>query len=53
VDREKAKTYGIALSDIFDTMQVYLGSLYANDFQPLRTHLPGQRAGRVVVPSAS
>ena len=32
VDREKAKTYGIALSDIFDTMQVYLGSLYANDF---------------------
>lgn len=32
VDREKAKTYGIALNDIFDTMQVYLGSLYVNDF---------------------
>src|SRR3981189_311656 len=32
VDREKAKTYGIPLSDIFDTMQVYLGSLYVNDF---------------------
>jgi multidrug efflux pump len=32
VDREKAKTYGIPLSDLFDTMQVYLGSLYINDF---------------------
>jgi multidrug efflux pump len=32
VDREKAKTYGIPLSDVFDTMQVYLGSLYVNDF---------------------
>jgi multidrug efflux pump len=32
VDREKAKTYGIDLNDIFDTMQVYLGSLYVNDF---------------------
>jgi multidrug efflux pump len=32
VDREKAKTYGIPLSDVFDTLQVYLGSLYVNDF---------------------
>jgi multidrug efflux pump len=32
VDREKAKTYGIPLNDVFDTMQVYLGSLYVNDF---------------------
>jgi multidrug efflux pump len=32
VDREKVKTYGIRLSDVFDTMQVYLGSLYVNDF---------------------
>src|SRR5256885_79901 len=32
VDREKAKTYGIPLGDVFDTMQVYLGSLYINDF---------------------
>jgi multidrug efflux pump len=32
IDREKAKTHGVAISDIFDTMQVYLGSLYANDF---------------------
>ena len=32
IDRDKAKTHGVAISDIFDTMQVYLGSLYANDF---------------------
>ncbi|MBY8944776.1 efflux RND transporter permease subunit [Pseudomonas sp. SH10-3B] len=32
IDREKAKTHGVAISDIFDTLQVYLGSLYANDF---------------------
>ena len=32
VDRERAKTYGVALTDVFDTLQVYLGSLYANVF---------------------
>ncbi|HEV8661125.1 MAG TPA: efflux RND transporter permease subunit, partial [Thermoanaerobaculia bacterium] len=32
VDRERAKTYGVDLTDVFDTLQVYLGSLYVNDF---------------------
>jgi len=32
VDREKAKAAGVALQDIYDTMQMYLGSLYVNDF---------------------
>ena len=32
VDREKAKSQGVALQDVFDTMQIYLGSLYVNDF---------------------
>ncbi len=32
VDRERAKTQGVAITDIFQTMQVYLGSLYVNDF---------------------
>ncbi|WP_282373180.1 efflux RND transporter permease subunit [Pseudomonas sp. PS02290] len=35
IDREKAKTLGVPISDIFDTLQVYLGSLYANDFNRL------------------
>ncbi len=32
LNRSQAKTQGIALNDIFDTLQVYLGSAYANDF---------------------
>lgn len=32
VDRTKAKTMGVPLSEVFDTLQVYLGSLYVNDF---------------------
>jgi multidrug efflux pump len=32
VDRVRAKQMGIRLGDIYDTMQVNLGSLYVNDF---------------------
>ena len=32
VDRTRAKQMGIHLADIYDTMQVNLGSLYVNDF---------------------
>lgn len=32
VDRTKAKAQGVALTDLFDTMQTYLGSSYVNDF---------------------
>ena len=32
VNRVKAKEHGIALNDVFETMQIYLGSLYVNDF---------------------
>jgi multidrug efflux pump len=32
VDREKVKQEGISLTDLFQTMQVYLGSIYVNDF---------------------
>jgi multidrug efflux pump len=32
LDRTKAKSRGIAVTDVFDTMQAYLGSLYVNDF---------------------
>jgi multidrug efflux pump len=31
VDRDKAKAQGVALGDLFETLQVYLGSLYVND----------------------
>ncbi len=32
VDRVKAKRENVRLSDVFETLQVYLGSLYVNDF---------------------
>jgi hydrophobe/amphiphile efflux-1 (HAE1) family protein len=32
VDRDKAKAHGVALNDLFETMQIYLGSAYVNDF---------------------
>jgi multidrug efflux pump len=32
VNRVKAKEHGVALSDVFETLQVYLGSMYVNDF---------------------
>ncbi len=32
VDRERAKSLGIPISDIFETMQAFFGNLYINDF---------------------
>ncbi|MGC4013375.1 MAG: efflux RND transporter permease subunit [Luteolibacter sp.] len=32
VDRAKAKQQGVPLANIFDTLQINLGSLYVNDF---------------------
>ena len=32
VDRTKAKSMNVALQDVYDTLQIYLGSLYVNDF---------------------
>jgi len=31
VDREKAKIHGVSISDIFQTLQAYMGSVYVND----------------------
>jgi HAE1 family hydrophobic/amphiphilic exporter-1 len=35
IDREKAKSIGVALNDVFNTMQTDLGSFYVNDFSYL------------------
>ena len=32
IDRTKVKTMGVALNDVFDALQAYLGSYYVNDF---------------------
>jgi multidrug efflux pump len=32
IDRTKVRTMGVALTDVFDALQVYLGGYYVNDF---------------------
>ncbi len=32
LDREKAEQLGVPVTDVFETLQIYLGSLYVNDF---------------------
>src|SRR5437764_2207662 len=32
IDRTKARQLGVSVTDVFDTMQTYLGSVYVNDF---------------------
>ena len=32
IDRTEAKVMGVSMSEVFNTLQVYLGSLYVNDF---------------------
>ncbi len=32
IDRTKARQLGVAVTDVFETLQIYLGSLYVNDF---------------------
>jgi multidrug efflux pump len=32
IDRTKAKQLGVPITDVFNTMQIYLGSQYVNDF---------------------
>ena len=48
VDRVKAKAQGVALTDLFETVQTYLGSTYVNDFnrfgRTFRVLRPGRRA---------
>src|SRR5262245_2343668 len=32
IDRTKARQLGVSVTDVFDTLQIYLGSVYVNDF---------------------
>ena len=45
IDRTKARQLGVPVTDVFDTMQIYLGSALRERLQPLRPHLLGARAG--------
>lgn len=46
LDRTKASGQGVQVSDVFETLQVYLGSVYANDFNRFgRTYQVNVQAG--------
>jgi multidrug efflux pump len=65
IDRTRARQLGVSVTDVFDTLQIYLGSLYVNDFNvlgrtysvrvqadaPFRAH--AKDIGRLKVRSAS
>lgn len=50
IDRTKAKTRGVSLNDIFDTLQINLGSLYVNQFNKYgkvyRVYLQAEESAR-------
>jgi multidrug efflux pump len=45
LDRVKAKQLGVSVEDVFNTMQIYLGSLYVNDFNLFGRGIPGASPG--------
>src|SRR5262249_62195065 len=47
IDRDKAKLAGVSIAELFNTLQVYLGSLYVNDFNRFG------RTWQVNIPGAS
>ena len=51
IDRVKAEKVGLTPTDVFSTLQVYLGSQYVNDFNYLGRTYPGHRPGRWPVPA--
>ena len=46
IDRTKAKALGPHATDVFDTLQTYLGGYYVNDFDRFGRVVPRHRAGR-------
>ena len=52
VDRVKVKRQNVRLSDVFETLQVYLGSLYVNDFNRFGRTYRGRGAGGCALPLA-
>jgi len=53
IDRTKAQMLGINMPDIFNSLQVYLGQSYVNDFNLFGRNLPGPGRGRQPVPAAA
>ena len=46
LDREKARTLGVPVNEVFQAMSAALGGHLRQRLQPVRTVVPGLRAGR-------
>ena len=53
VDRTSASRWAWRSSDVFNTLQVYLGGLLRQRLQPVRPHLAGQLQADAAVPRAA
>ena len=57
LDRNKAKLLGLSLPDVFNTLQIYLGSLYVNDFnlfgRTFRVTIQADKANRATASDLS
>ena len=57
LDRNKAKLLGLSLPDVFNTLQIYLGSLYVNDFnlfgRTFRVTIQADKAARATATDLS
>ena len=50
IDRTKCMALGVKVSDVFNTLQIYLGSLLRQQLQRVRPDLAGQHPGRPALP---
>ena len=50
IDRTKCMALGVPVSELFNTLQVYLGSYYVNNFNEFRSVVAGEHPGRSAVP---
>ena len=50
IDRTKAEQLGVPISRVFETLSVYMGSAFVNDFNILGPHLSRHRPGRQSLP---
>ena len=53
LDREKARTLGVPVNDVFAALSASMGGSLRERLQPLRPTLPGLRPGRAAVPAAA
>ncbi len=50
VDKDKVLKQGVNLTDVYNTIQAYMGGLFVNYYNDFRPHVAGVRRGRSALP---